>query len=105
MVPINALMSRYSARMQASIHNQNNNNNVWCKLKKPDPLQPPAKKSDSIVHEPLQQWRAEALNSTDFRDRIAVTGGISRGVFGCLHLGADQTASNDSDYSDKQQCA
>lgn len=55
----------------------------------------------------MQQWRDAALNSADLRDRIAVTGGLSRGVFGNLHLGCshDTPAANDSDYNDEQQRA
>ena len=70
-------------------------------------LQPPADIQDQVDQPTLQEWRDAALNSADLRDRIAVTGGLSRGIFGSLHLqqGHDQPASNDSDYNDEQHCA
>lgn len=57
----------------------------------------------------MQQWLKDALNSSDARDRIAVTTGISKGVFGSLHLykgiSFDQDACNDSDYYEDRKCA
>jgi len=72
-------------------------------LNKPD-LQPPADIQDKVEQPTMQQWRDAALNSADLRDRIAVTGGLSRGVFGNLHLGCshDTPAANDSDFNDEQ---
>ncbi len=57
----------------------------------------------------MQQWLNDALNSSDARDRIAVTTGVSKGVFGSLHLykgsSFDQDACNDSDYYEDRKCA
>jgi len=57
----------------------------------------------------MQQWLDRAQNSSDIRDRIAVTGGISRGVFGALHLGrvesSEVEADNDSQYNEIRRVA
>ena len=68
---------------------------------------------ESAIEDAMQQWLDRAQNSSDVRDRIAVAGGISRGVFGSLHLGAmeypefepDDAASNDGDYNELKRAA
>jgi len=54
----------------------------------------------------MQQWLDSALNSSDIRNRIAVTAGISQGAFGNLHLGVvedpELQASNDDVCDDSQ---
>ena len=49
----------------------------------------------------MQQWLDQAQNSGDVRDRIAVAGGVSRGVFGSLHLGQMKSAELESDNDDE----
>ena len=67
---------------------------AWCNLKNQQPLQSPAKRSaelkamESSIEDAMQQWLDNAQKSNDARNRIAVANGISRGVFGALHLGA-----------------
>ena len=70
-------------------------------------LQSPAETQQPAGQVSMQQWREAALSSDDIRDRIAVTGGLSRGIFGCLHFGNGPApnASNDSEYEDNQRCA
>jgi len=77
-------------------------------------LQPPAecygKSSDmeSAIEESMQKWIDRAQKSSDARDRIAVAGGISRGVFGSLPLGdvdSVDSSSDGDDYVEVQQAA
>ena len=49
----------------------------------------------------MQQWLDQAQNSGDVRDRIALAGGVSRGVFGSLHLGQMESAVLES-YNDDE---
>lgn len=43
---------------------------------------------EASIEDAMQQWLNSAQQSDDARDRIAVANGISRGVFGSLHLGS-----------------
>ncbi len=54
-------------------------------------LHPPAKRDETLhekqsLDDAMQQWLKEAQSSDDVRNRIAVSEGISRGVFGSLHF-------------------
>lgn len=56
---------------------------------------------DSSMQDAMQQWLNDAQKSNDARDRIAVTNGVSLGVFGSLHLGASHCAdASDDDFAD-----
>ena len=84
-------------------------------MKNQKSLQPPAEcyeLSDSVessIEEAMQRWLDRAQNSSDVRDRIAVADGISRGVFGALHLGrleaSELEADNDSQYNEIRRAA
>ncbi len=84
------------------------NNQKTLQLSAESPEQPIVLQATSAQNS-MQQWLDAALSSSDARDRIAVTAGISRGVFGYLHLGGSDElspiASNDSDYSDEIRSA
>jgi len=63
--------------------------------------QPPLATTLTPLQESMDDWLDDAMNSTDIRNRIAVTTGVSRGVFGRLHLGGIEgaaAASNDDQY-------
>lgn len=76
-------------------------------MKNQKSLQPPAEcyektaTESSSFEESMQQWLDQAQNSGDVRDRIAVAGGVSRGVFGSLHLGQMESAELESDNDDE----
>lgn len=63
-------------------------------------LQPPAERdeklceTESAIEDAMQQWISKARSSNDVRDRVAVANGVSRGVFGSLHLGAGYCVGN-----------
>ena len=76
-------------------------------MKDKNTLQPPA---EPLQHErSMQKWMDAAHNSEDIRDRVAMTCGLSRGVFGNLSFTRtgveDGTSSNDSEYFEEQHSA
>ena len=76
-------------------------------MKDKNTLQPPA---EPLQHErSMQKWMDAAHNSEDIRDRVAMTCGLSRGVFGNLSFTGtgveDGTSSNDSEYFEEQHSA
>lgn len=69
-------------------------------MKEKNTLQSPA---EPVQHnQSMQEWMDAAHNSEDIRDRVAVTRGLSRGVFGNLSFTdtgtVDAAASNDDAY-------
>lgn len=84
-------------------------------MKNQKSVQPPTERNESsaaiesAVDDAMQQWLDRAQNSSDVRDRIAVADGISRGVFGSLHLGrvnsSEFDVDNDSQYDEIERAA
>ena len=72
-------------------------------------MQPPAKSADSLteiessIEDAMQKWLDNALESNDSRNRIAVANGVSRGMFGSLHLGAGDNIEPDAGYIDDEE--
>ena len=76
-------------------------------MKDKNTLQPPA---EPLQHDQsMQEWMDAANNSEDIRDRVAITCGLSRGVFGNLSFTGtgviDVTSSNDDEYLEEQHRA
>ena len=81
------------------------------KLNKNSTLLPPAEPLENSIPEDsgkpecMQEWLDAAMCSEDYRDRIAVTTGVSRGSFGMLAFSVENVstdASNDEDYGENE---
>jgi len=63
---------------------------------------------ESAIEDSMQQWLDRAQKSSDARDRIAVAGGISHGVFGSLPLrdvDSCESSNDGDDYVEVQRAA
>lgn len=105
-LPLYAQLREFGQDVRSVTRKKTTNNHV-VNMENRLSLQPPAEQDgpaekqydksaeiESAIEDAMQRWISKAQVSNDARDRVAVANGISRGVFGSLHLGAGYCAEN-----------